>query len=184
MLLSSLPKEDIESRVNFYSEMIDDRIEEGIAEEQAVRELGPANVIAAQTIIDLAGQKKEHDDVKIKRTRKGWEIALIAIGSPIWFSLLISAAAVVFSVTLSLFVALWSVEISFAAGAIAGVAALPLSLINGNVAVGFLLFGAGLVCAGLAAILFNVCKMASIGLWKLSKMFASKIASLFVVKEK
>lgn len=182
--LSCLPKAEIESRLNFYSEMIDDRIEEGISEEQAVREIGPANVIAAQAIAELSNRKSEKEAAQIKRSRKGWGIALISIGAPVWFSLLISAAAVVFSVTLSLFVSLWATEISFAAGAFAGVCALVLLLIQGNFAGAFLLFGAGLVCAGLSVILFDVCKVASIGLWKLSKMFASKIVSLFVVKER
>lgn len=182
--LSSLPKAEIESRLNFYSEMIDDRIEEGISEEQAIRELGPANVIAAQAIVDLAAQKKEKENIKIKRSRKGWEIALIAIGSPIWFSLLITAAAVVFSVTLSLFVTLWAVEISFAAGALAGVSALVLLLIQADPAVAFLMLGAGLVCAGLSMLVFKACKIASIGLWHFTKMFASKLKSMFTVKEK
>lgn len=182
--LSSLPKAEIESRLNFYSEMIDDRIEEGVSEEQAVREIGPANVIAAQAIIDMNVQKKEKENTKIKRSRKGWEIALIAIGSPIWFSLLISAAAVVFSVTLALFASLWAVEISFAAGALAGVGAFVILLIQGNFAGAFLLFGAGLVCAGLSALLFKVCKVASIGLLDFTKMFASKLKSMFTVKEK
>lgn len=34
--LSGLPKEDIEERLTFYSEMIDDRMEEGLSEEEAV----------------------------------------------------------------------------------------------------------------------------------------------------
>lgn len=182
--LSCLPKAEIESRLNFYSEMIDDRIEEGIPEEQAVREIGPANVIATQAIVELSNRKREKEAAKIKHSRKGWEIALIAIGSPIWLSLLISFAAVVFSVTLALFVSLWAVEISFAAGALAGVCALVLLLIQGNFAGAFLLFGAGLVCAGLSVLLLKVCKVASIGLLDFTKMFASKLKSMFTVKEK
>ena len=34
--LSGLPQEDIEERISFYSEMIDDRMEDGISEEEAV----------------------------------------------------------------------------------------------------------------------------------------------------
>ena len=34
--LSGLPKEDLEERLTFYSEMIDDRIDDGMAEEEAV----------------------------------------------------------------------------------------------------------------------------------------------------
>ncbi|MBR5538496.1 MAG: hypothetical protein IKU61_01205 [Clostridia bacterium] len=34
--LSGLPKEDVRERLNFYGEIIDDRIEEGLTEEEAV----------------------------------------------------------------------------------------------------------------------------------------------------
>ena len=34
--LCGLPSEDIEERINFYSEMIDDRMEEGLTEEESV----------------------------------------------------------------------------------------------------------------------------------------------------
>ena len=38
--LSGLPKNDIDERLNFYGEMIDDRIEEGLGEADAVSEVG------------------------------------------------------------------------------------------------------------------------------------------------
>ena len=38
--LSWLPQEDIEERIAFYSEIIDDHIEEGMSEELAIAEIG------------------------------------------------------------------------------------------------------------------------------------------------
>ncbi|MBQ2191559.1 MAG: DUF1700 domain-containing protein, partial [Clostridia bacterium] len=38
--LNGLPEADIEERIAFYGEMIDDRIEEGLSEEEAVKEIG------------------------------------------------------------------------------------------------------------------------------------------------
>ena len=38
--LRGLSKEDIEERVNFYSEMIDDMVEDGKTEEEAIGEIG------------------------------------------------------------------------------------------------------------------------------------------------
>ena len=38
--LSGLPKNDIDERIAFYSEIIDDRIEEGLSEEDAVSKIG------------------------------------------------------------------------------------------------------------------------------------------------
>ena len=52
--LSGLPDSDVRERLGFYSEMIDDRIEEGLSEEAAVSEIGSVDDIAARL-----GEKKE-----------------------------------------------------------------------------------------------------------------------------
>ena len=46
--LSGLPKDDIEDRLMFYSEMIDDRTEEGLSEEDAVLAVGTIDEIVQQ----------------------------------------------------------------------------------------------------------------------------------------
>ena len=51
--LRGMPKQDVEERLAFYSEMIDDRIEEGCTEEEAVAQLGPVEEIASQIIADI-----------------------------------------------------------------------------------------------------------------------------------
>ena len=50
--LSGLPQEDAAGRLAFYSEMIDDRIEDGLSEEEAVAGIGPVEKIVAQIIED------------------------------------------------------------------------------------------------------------------------------------
>ena len=44
--LAGLPLEDAEERLAFYDEMIDDRMEEGLAEEEAVSSFGTPEEIA------------------------------------------------------------------------------------------------------------------------------------------
>ena len=51
--LYDLPEGDIEERLTFYSEMIDDRVEEGISVEEALAEIGPAGEIASQIRSEL-----------------------------------------------------------------------------------------------------------------------------------
>ena len=46
--LSGLPQEDIEERLNFYNEMIDDRIEDGLSEEEAIAAVGSLDEIVLQ----------------------------------------------------------------------------------------------------------------------------------------
>ena len=48
ILLSGLTEEEISERIGFYSEMIDDRIEEGLSEEEAVSLIGSVEEVAAQ----------------------------------------------------------------------------------------------------------------------------------------
>ena len=55
--LSGLPEDDIAERLTFYGEMIDDRIEDGLSEEEAVAEVGSVDDIAAQ-IKENAGDRK------------------------------------------------------------------------------------------------------------------------------
>ena len=92
--LAGLPEEDIEKSLEYYSEMIDDRIEEGLSDEEAVADLGSIEEIRAQIIKDTPLPKLIKEKVKPKRSLSGLEITLIIIGSPIWFSLLVAAAAV------------------------------------------------------------------------------------------
>ena len=44
--LSGLPREDIDRSIDFYCEMIDDRMEEGLTEEEAVSAIGSVSVSA------------------------------------------------------------------------------------------------------------------------------------------
>ena len=51
--LSGLPQEDIDERLAFYSEMIDDRMEEGITEEDAVAGLGTVDSVVEQIMSEI-----------------------------------------------------------------------------------------------------------------------------------
>lgn len=180
--LAGLPEEDIEKSLEYYSEMIDDRTEDGLSEEEAVAALGTIADIRAQIIKDTPLPKIIKEKVKPKRSFRGWEIAVIIIGFPLWFPLLISAASVVFSlyVTLwSVIIAFFAVDIAFFAGALAGIlASLPV-FITGNAAAGLLLIGAGLLCAGLGLLWFFLCIGTTKGIVWLTKVF---IKSLLIPK--
>ena len=45
--LTGLPQEDIDERLNFYNEMISDRMEDGLGEEEAVACVGDRNDVFA-----------------------------------------------------------------------------------------------------------------------------------------
>ena len=89
--LKGLPKEDIDSRVEFYSEMIDDRIESGMSEEEAVADIGNIDDIVAQIAKDTPFLHLVKEKVKPKRKIQTWEIILLVLGFPLWFPLAITA---------------------------------------------------------------------------------------------
>ena len=93
--LSGLPQSDLEDRLTFYGEMIDDRTEEGMTESEAVSGVGTVKEVAAQILSDIPLGKLVKEKVKPNRTLKAWEIVLLILGSPVCLSLLISACAVI-----------------------------------------------------------------------------------------
>lgn len=46
--LAGLPEEDIDERLTFYGEMIEDRMEEGLSEAEAVSAIGSVDEIVTQ----------------------------------------------------------------------------------------------------------------------------------------
>ena len=95
--LNGLPQEDISERLTFYGEMIDDRAEEGLTEEEAVAGIGSVEEITAQILEETPFARLVKERVKPKRRMTAWEIVLLAVGSPVWLSLLIALLAVVLS---------------------------------------------------------------------------------------
>ena len=51
--LSALPRDEAEERLTFYAEMIDDGMEEGLSEEEAVKDVGDLNTIILQILEDV-----------------------------------------------------------------------------------------------------------------------------------
>lgn len=179
--LSGLPQEDIEERLTFYSEMLDDRIEEGVSEAEAVAAIGPVDAVAAQILGDTPKEK-----VKPNRARKAWEIVLLVLGSPIWLSLFLAVCAIILAVYLvvwSVVVVLWSIEVCLAVCAPAGIVSALIFIFQGNGFAGAAVLGAGIVCAGLAIFLFFGCRATTRGILLLTKKMALGIKALFVGKE-
>ena len=184
--LSRLPKKEVDERIEFYSEMIDDRVEDGLSEEQAIANLGSVEQVATQIVSEIPLSKIVTERIKLKKKMKAWEIVFLVVGSPIWLALLISA----FAVVISLYAVLWSlvvcvcaVGISLCAGVIYGIV-WGISLIcMGKVASGFALLGAAFALAGLTIFVFYGCKACVKGVLKLTKGIVLSIKRRLVGKE-
>lgn len=184
--LSGLPQDDIEERINFYSEMIDDRMEEGNTEKDAVSGIGNVDEVVSQILMDYPLSRIMKERVRPKRRLQAWEIVLLALGSPIWLALLIVLFAVVLAgyiVVWAVIVALWAVEVAVAVCSVGAIAAAVLLVSQGKALIGAAMLGAGVFCAGLSVFMFFGCKAATKGILILTGKMALGIKSLFVGKE-
>lgn len=185
--LSGLPRQEMEDRLAFWSEMIEDRREAGLSEEDAVRDIGSVEEIAAQIIAEVPLAKIARERVKSQRRLHIWEIVLLVLGSPIWFSLAIAAFSValsLYAVLWSLVVSLWAVLASFAACTVGGSIAGIVFIGVGEVPAGVFLLGAGIVCAGLAILFIFGCKAATRGALLLTRAVVLGIKKCFVGRER
>ena len=170
--LSGLPENDLAERLGFYGEMIDDRIEEGFSEQEAVESIGSVDEVCAQILADYPLSAIVKEKVRPKRSLRAWEIVLIILGSPVWLPLLIAAFAVLLSLYISVWsviISLWAVFLSLAISALCGIVAAGFFIIKANAPASAAMFGAGLLCAGLSILMFLGCKAASAGIVKLTR---------------
>ena len=184
--LSGLPQEDIEERLTFYSEMIDDRMEEGLSEEEAVSAVGTVDEIVTQVVAETPLVKIAKERIKSKRRWSAGEIVLLALGTPIWLSLAIAAFAVILSLYISLWaviISLWSVFVLLAACSVGGVLTCVVFAVGGNGASGVAMLAVGIVCEGLAIFMFYGCKAATKGTLILTKKMAIWTKNRFIKKE-
>ena len=185
--LSGLPSEDIERRLEYYAEMIDDRVEDGMSEEEAVADLGGIDSVVSSIISETPITKLIGAKLDKKSGLKGWHIALIVLGAPIWFPLLIALLSVIFAVFVTLFsliFAAFSIVVSFAGTAVACLAGGVTALISGGFARAAALIGAALVFAGLTVLCCIAAIAFSKWIFKLVKSFVLFIKTRFVGKEK
>ena len=181
--LKGLSQEELDSRVSFYSEMIDDRIDEGKTEEEAVAELGGVDKVVKDIAGDIPLFKLVKEKAKPKKKRKAWAIILIILGFPLWFPLL-----VVFSVLCLVgYLLVWLgvlvcyvVEIGFACASIYGLVGFIYLLTTGMFSMTYL--GAFLLSLGLVLLFVFVCYYVTKATFKLSKVTIRNIKSWFVRK--
>lgn len=184
--LEGLSSKDIESSVEYYSEMIDDRIEDGVIEEQAVACVGSPADAANQILKDMPITKLVKARMKPKNKLPIWAIILLILGAPIWLSLLVTLVSVVFSVYVVMWVAvivLWAAYGSLWACGGAAVTYAVIPLTQGNIGAGLFLVGAGLIVVGLALFMHYGCTYATKGICRVSKKIFRGIKSCFIKKE-
>ncbi len=157
--LQGLSSADINDSVAYYSEMIDDKIEAGMSEADAVLAMGEPEDIAKEILLGLPLSKIIKSRCKPRRRLKGWEIAMIAVGSPIWITLIAVMLAVlicIFATVWSVVAVAWSVDISLFVTGIASIIPMIESFISAPI-IAMLYFGLALTMLAISVILFFGC---------------------------
>ncbi len=174
-LSGKISKSELNELLDFYEQSIDERIDNGMSETDAVQSLSSIDQIVSDILIDIPLAKVVGEKVKSSKEHSGnkklWMILAIA-GFPIWFPVGISLAAVAFA----LYITIWALVISIYAVWVA----LAVSLVAGIItAVDF--FSVGQTLPGIAFILAGLSGTCiAIALFKPTMRLAKQTAVLTV----
>lgn len=146
-------REDRSSIVQYYREMIDDRIDDGMTEEEAVAAIGNIDEICAEYKVSVktASNANMSPASDSKKKRNGWVTAAIVAGSPLWIILLVAAVIVSFALLFSLWavvISLWAVVVSLGFTGVVAVISCGFMFSKG-IAHCLLLIGIGITFIGL-----------------------------------
>lgn len=180
--LKSLPPSEIKKSLAYYSEIIDDRIEEGMSEEEAVSGLGSIEEISREVMLDATPLPE------LIRTRvipngpaSMSDVVLLILGSPLF--ILLSALIFVFYMCVWLvIITLFLTQFSFG---LTGVAAIIASVVDfsSNISIRLLMVCSGLVCLGIGIFTYSPIKKGSKKIIRLTTWFLRNIKLLFIQKE-
>lgn len=183
--LACLPESEIEESVAFYTEMIDDRVADGLTEEEATAQLDDPKAAARAIIADLPVVPRAVVRTKQKNRALYW--TLVILGSPLWLTLLLAAGALVLAGLLTiwcLILGLWLLAAGLLAGGPLGIGVCLWALAVGQPAYGVFELGSGLLCFGLGLFCLHGAVAASKTLMQVSRQWIAKAKAPFVkVKE-
>ena len=193
MKLSKLNNIDIEERLRFYEEMINDRMEDGFSEDEAISGIGTIDEIYLQISQSAPKSHLTLDKARQKpKSRNNKKVIILSSTAIIWVPVLIALGASAIGVAvslvatvLSLYATLWALVVSawsiFAAFAISAPAGALIGIFNvfsGDALPGIAVIGGGIMAAGLAIFAFYGALYATKGSTILTKKSFSGISKL------
>jgi len=184
--LKDYSEKDRQQYIDYYSEMIDDRIEEGLSECDAVSAVGDVNKITKEKLGEEISEKLAQGEKKKNDKRDYGKLALIIAGSPLWAPLAIAALTIIFSLYASAWAIIASFWSAFAAFAVSVPAGLILSMalfFNDLSLAAAISISAALVSFSLAIFSFFGCLWLTKKLTALSVISAKYVKTLFTKKE-
>ena len=179
--LNGLTAQERERALNFCAEGIDDRVEDGMEENDAVAALGDVETVARELLADRPLRAVVRE--RVRHESNAGRVVLLICASPLlvtFFAVGLSVYAALWAAMIAIYAAVASLLIAGAAGALGGVALMFLQ----GAAPGLCICGAGLVSFALGLLLIAPMKAAGKGLWKLTKAFGRGCKRLIVGRRK
>lgn len=181
--LGKLPGYEVEQSIAFYAEMIDDRMEDGMSEQDAVAALGPVQEIATHIITEMPPIPKAI--AKADTGSRTLNIVLLAVFSPFWVPIALTLAITAFAIYLSIWLvilSLWLTIIALILCAPLGIAALIWCTFTGFPLSGLWIFGTGMTVAGIGLFAFLGMSEINKSLVQLTRSFSAWLKGLFTRK--
>ena len=167
--LSPLKKKDRDSLLDFYKEMIEDKMENGKTEYEAVSELEPVETVAERTL-DEYGINRNDPKVKLKTRLSPLAIVLIIVGSPLWIGLAAGAVGAAVGLLCGALAVVVSVVVACVCMTLCG----PIVFVSGIVRL-FTDVGSGLIAMGSGLVATAIGVIGAIGIYKLTVYIIEKI---------
>ncbi|MCR5310495.1 MAG: DUF1700 domain-containing protein [Lachnospiraceae bacterium] len=169
---------NIDNMIEYYDEMICDRMEDGMSEEDAVNSMDSITDIVHEAVLDksvptLVKEKVKKSRDKAKSEGKEWIWILLAVlGFPVWFPLVFTFAILLFVFFLVFWILVGTLFIIVLA---LGISAVACFLTSFTVLFGYISFPGFVVSLGGALALAGI----TILLWKPIVAFAKVAAGFF-----
>ncbi len=159
--IAHLPATEVLRVLSYYSESLEDKLEDGFTEEQAIKSFGSIDEIVKNVEEEVPITLVMKDKVKTKSSGNGVNKVLIAIivvlTFPIWIALLVGA----FGIAVGVYAVLWTIPIiigsvyfSLYPIAICGIFYGFVRMFTLGVPTGLAYLGVGIISVGLAIMLF------------------------------
>lgn len=188
--LQGLSEKDIRESVDFYKEMIADRMEDGISEEDAIAGMPSPADAAKEILLDKPRPQAALAQGTAKGTKEkhlpSWAMVLLILGAVVWFPLLIAAGSVVLAVDITLIaliIAAFSISIALVGSFFFADFYAIYFFIHGKIAVGIFYFGLSMLSVGAAILSFFFFGWFARKIFSLIKLFGRWVKSLFIRKK-
>lgn len=168
--LKKMPREERYKTLAYYDELVDDRVEDGMSEYEAIEKLGSVEVIAR----DLLGAEENEAEPKEKMGggRRALVVTLLVLGFPLWGSLMLVALTLLLVAYILLYLPvliLGTLSLGFFAGSLFGLAGTPFLIADAGLMVGVFQLGACIAVLGLSVLCAVAFYYATKGILKASK---------------